>query len=48
MTAKINNSAWVAFSMMTPEAAGRIAVYCEKKYIGRPYSKTAMITGKKK
>ncbi len=47
MTAKIDSKDWVASSMMPPDAAGRIVGYYNDQYIGLPYSKTDMVTGKK-
>ncbi|MEO5592285.1 MAG: hypothetical protein ABIR15_20600 [Chitinophagaceae bacterium] len=37
MTAKINGKAWMATSLMPPEAAGRIIGYYKNAYIGLPY-----------
>ncbi len=47
MTATINGKIWTATTLMDPEAAGRIVGYFEKEYIGLPYSKSDLITGKK-
>jgi hypothetical protein len=47
MNAKINGSYWVASSMVPPDAAGRIVGYYKKQYIGLPYNKTSIATGKK-
>jgi len=47
MKAKLNGKTWTATSIMPPEAAGRIIGYYEKQYIGLPYSKNYLVTGKK-
>jgi hypothetical protein len=47
MVAKINGKAWVAASVMPPEAAGRIVGYHNKEYIGLPYNKQYIKVGKK-
>lgn len=47
MNAKINGKDWVASSMMPPDTASRIVSYYENEYIGLPYSKSDMMTGKK-
>lgn len=47
MNAKVNGKAWVAGSMMPPDAAGRIIGYNEGEYIGLPYDKRNLIAGEK-
>jgi len=47
MKAKINGNDWVADAMMPPDAAGRIIGYYNGEYIGLPYDRRYLVTGKK-
>ncbi len=47
MKAMIEGKEWVATSMMPPDAAGRIVGYYNEQYIGLPYSKSNLTTGRK-
>lgn len=46
MKANIDGKEWIAASMMPPETAGRIIGYYNDEYIGLPYSKANLVTGK--
>lgn len=47
MTASIDGKEWVAASMMPPDLAGRIIGYYNDHYIGLPFIKSSLKTGKK-
>jgi hypothetical protein len=47
LKAKIDGKDWTASSMVSPDAAGRIVGYYNNNYLGLPYSKTNLVTGKK-
>jgi hypothetical protein len=47
MKAKINGKEWVATSIMSPEAAGRIIGYYNDEYISLPYDRREMVVGYK-
>lgn len=47
MKAKLDGKDWTANSMMPPDAASGIVGYYKNEYIGLPYSKSDMVTGKK-
>ncbi len=47
MKAKINGKDWVAASIMSPDAAGRIIGYYNDEYIGLPYDRRYFVVGKK-
>jgi hypothetical protein len=47
MTAKLNGKEWVANSIISPEAAGRIAGEGDDKTISLPYDRRSMMPGEK-
>lgn len=46
MKAKLNGKEWIASSMISPEAAGRIMGSKGDEYISFPYSKSYLVVGK--
>jgi hypothetical protein len=47
MRAKLDGKEWTATAMMPPETAGRIIGYMNAEYIGLPYDKGNLVSGKK-
>ncbi|HMH23843.1 MAG TPA: hypothetical protein VK563_18785 [Puia sp.] len=47
MTAKVNGKDWAATSLYPPEETSRIVGYYKDAYIGFPYDRRDMVTGKK-
>lgn len=47
MMAKIDGKLWQSTSMADIKVSGRIVGYCNGQYIGLPYNKSYLVTGKK-